>query len=114
MAAPRLNRALLLVALSAAYFVATLPYPAAAERNAAAPNANEVLPTPVNVEEACTKEVFHSLTHHYRSCSRSFFHVEDPDEDCCEGLAHFYGPQSPMPSRNCFCDATYAAWFTKM
>lgn len=39
------------------------------------------LPTPANWEETCTPEVFHSLTYHYRSCARKFFHYEDPGED---------------------------------
>lgn len=68
------------------------------------------LPTPANWEETCTPEVFHSLTYHYRSCARKFFHYEDPDADCCQGLEHFYGTRSPMPSRNCFCNEEYAAW----
>jgi hypothetical protein len=25
------------------------------------------------------------------------------DEDCCRGLAAFWGPNSTLPSRNCFC-----------
>ena len=25
------------------------------------------------------------------------------DRLCCEGLSHYYGPDSPLPSRNCFC-----------
>ncbi|GAQ82741.1 hypothetical protein KFL_001220090 [Klebsormidium nitens] len=118
MASSRPTRGVSLFALSAALYVFValiLPSLAAAQISAAAPaaaNATVALQTPVNVADACTKEVFHSLTYHYRSCSRKFFHYEDPDEDCCQGLAHFYGPESPMPSRNCFCDETYAAWFS--
>ena len=25
------------------------------------------------------------------------------DRLCCERLSHYYGPDSPLPSRNCFC-----------
>jgi hypothetical protein len=51
-----------------------------AAQEAPAVNATSLL-TPANWEETCTPEVFHSLTYHYRSCARKFFHYEDPGED---------------------------------
>lgn len=71
--------------------------------------AEMVLPIPPS--EACGPQVFHDLTFRYRTCSQAFFNFENPDMDCCEGMAYYYGSNTTRPSANCFCNATLWADF---
>ena len=46
-------------------------------------------------------QVFHAAT---ALCSDIMWETPHKmDRLCCERLSHYYGPDSPLPSRNCFC-----------
>jgi len=61
------------------------------------------LPMPDNPEQQCKQHAFHDFSVHNPRCTEVFWKRWDPDAECCEGLADYFGAASVKTSRNCWC-----------
>ncbi|EFN57055.1 expressed protein [Chlorella variabilis] len=71
-----------------------------------AANGQELL-LPDDPEAACTAATMFEATSKEHECSKTLYHREEAVESCCQVLAEYYGPNSTLPSRNCFCVESY-------
>ncbi|KAL0043416.1 hypothetical protein WJX79_004171 [Trebouxia sp. C0005] len=78
------------------------------------------LPLPTNPATACGPAVTIAWSQQYPSCPRAILGNSviyntpeiDPDDECCAGTLKFFGSNSTMSSRNCFCVPSVYERFT--
>ncbi|KAK9823422.1 hypothetical protein WJX72_002634 [[Myrmecia] bisecta] len=49
----------------------------------------------------------HRTTASSQGCRATLYNVQPADKHCCQTLSAVYGPNSTLPSRNCFCVPDY-------
>ncbi|KAL4436812.1 hypothetical protein ABPG75_003951 [Micractinium tetrahymenae] len=64
-------------------------------------------PLPADPAGVCNRNTMLEATSQEHTCAESLFHREHAVEACCRTLARYYGPNSILPSRNCFCVDSY-------
>ncbi|KAL3134757.1 hypothetical protein ABBQ32_007750 [Trebouxia sp. C0010 RCD-2024] len=77
------------------------------------------LPLPANPAVDCGLEVTRQWSKDYPQCMQSILGnsliynepLIDPDQGCCMGSQKYFGSESTLPSRNCFCDPDVYARF---
>lgn len=77
------------------------------------------LPLPANPAVDCGLDVTRQWSKDYPQCMQSILGnsiifnspTVDPDEQCCAGTQKYFGSESTLPSRNCFCDPDVYARF---
>lgn len=69
------------------------------------------LPLPADPSVDCSTDVTRQWSREYPQCMQAILGntviyntpLVDPDEECCMGSQRYFGSESTLPSRNCFC-----------
>ncbi|KAL4432589.1 hypothetical protein ABPG77_000526 [Micractinium sp. CCAP 211/92] len=64
---------------------------------------------PTDPAAICNRDTMFEVTSKEFSCSESLYRRDPAVESCCVILESYYGPNSTLPSRNCFCVESYWA-----